>query len=190
MQMTRRGLLATVWATGLAACAGAPALSGATGARGPDATAMAAMIRDRKASSAELVEAAIGRSTALQPKLNFLVMDLYEPARARAREALSGPFAGVPTLVKDTTAFKGTPTRIGSRATANARQQPLLRVKQAKSRDVARLEEELSDLLTAAVEIRIKKRTRRGEQGELTIAFGSLDELNGLIEKLRPPSRT
>jgi ParB family transcriptional regulator, chromosome partitioning protein len=72
------------------------------------------------------------------------------------------------------------------RAAGNARQQPLLRVKQPKSRDVARLEEELSDLLTAPVAIRIKKRTRRGEQGEVTIAFGSLDELNGLIEKLRP----
>ena len=40
-------------------------------------------------------------------------------------------------------------------------------------------------LLTAQVEIRVRKRTKRGEQGEVTIAFGSLDELNGLIEKLR-----
>lgn len=65
------------------------------------------------------------------------------------------------------------------------RQTPLLRVKNDKSRDVLRLEEELSDLLTAAVEIRVKKRSKRGEQGELAIQFGSLDELNGLIEKLR-----
>jgi len=75
--------------------------------------------------------------------------------------------------------------KLVARAAGGARQQPLLRVRQAKSRDVLRLEEELSDLLTAAVEIRIRKRTRRGDQGELTIAFGSLDELNGLIEKLR-----
>lgn len=67
------------------------------------------------------------------------------------------------------------------------RQKPLLRVKSDKSRDVLRLEEELSDLLTAQVEIRVKKRTKRGEQGELAIQFGSLDELNGLIEKLRGP---
>ncbi len=73
-----------------------------------------------------------------------------------------------------------------ARAAGNGRQRPLLRVKQPKSRDVARLEEELSDLLTAAVEIRVKKRTRRGEQGEVAIAFGSLEELNGLLEKLRP----
>jgi ParB family transcriptional regulator, chromosome partitioning protein len=76
--------------------------------------------------------------------------------------------------------------KLVARAAGNARQRPLLRVKQAKPRDVVRLEEELSDLLTAAVEIRIRKRTRRGEQGEVTIAFGSLDELNGLIDKLRP----
>ena len=67
------------------------------------------------------------------------------------------------------------------------RQAPLLRVKADKSRDVRRLEEELSDLLTAQVEIRVKKKTKRGEQGEVAISFGSLDELNGLLQKLRPP---
>lgn len=69
----------------------------------------------------------------------------------------------------------------------NGRQRPLLRVRQPKSRDVARLEEELSDLLTAKVEVRVKKRTKRGEQGELAIGFGSLDELDALIAKLREP---
>ena len=47
--------------------------------------------------------------------------------------------------------------------------------------------EELSDLLTAQVEIRVKKKTRRGESGEIAIQFSSLDELNGLIERLRGP---
>jgi ParB family transcriptional regulator, chromosome partitioning protein len=54
----------------------------------------------------------------------------------------------------------------------------------AKPRDILRLEERLSDLLTAQVEIRVKRRTKRGEQGELAIQFGSLDELNGLLDKL------
>jgi ParB family transcriptional regulator, chromosome partitioning protein len=54
----------------------------------------------------------------------------------------------------------------------------------ARSGDMKRLEERLSDLLTARVEIRIRKRTRRGEQGEVAIAFGSLDELQGLLQKL------
>ena len=54
----------------------------------------------------------------------------------------------------------------------------------AKSRDLVRLEERLADLLTAAVEIRIQRRTARGEAGEIAIAFGSLEELNGLLDKL------
>jgi ParB family chromosome partitioning protein len=58
-----------------------------------------------------------------------------------------------------------------------------------KSRDIRRVEEELSDLLTAEVEVRVKKRVKRAgrleEMGELSIQFGSLDELNGLIDKLR-----
>ena len=57
-----------------------------------------------------------------------------------------------------------------------------------KSRDIKRLEEELSDLLTAQVEIRIKKQTKRhgkvDQSGELSIAFGSIESLNGLIDKL------
>jgi ParB family chromosome partitioning protein len=59
----------------------------------------------------------------------------------------------------------------------------------AKSRDVQRLEALLSDLLTAQVEIRVKKRTRRGEQGEVAIAFGSLDELSGLLDRLGATDR-
>ena len=59
----------------------------------------------------------------------------------------------------------------------------------AKSRDILRVEEELSDLLMAQVEVRVKKRVKRGgrmeEMGELAIQFGSLDALNGLIERLR-----
>jgi ParB family chromosome partitioning protein len=53
-----------------------------------------------------------------------------------------------------------------------------------KARDILRLEQQLADLLAAAVDIRIKKRGRRGEQGEVAIAFGSLEELNGLLERL------
>ena len=60
----------------------------------------------------------------------------------------------------------------------------------AKSRDILRVEEELSDLLMAQVEVRVKKRVKRAgrmeEMGELAIEFGSLDVLNGLIERLRP----
>ena len=61
--------------------------------------------------------------------------------------------------------------------------------KKEKSRDLKRVEEELADLLTAQVELRIKKTVKRHgrmeEMGELAIAFGSLDALNGIIDKLR-----
>ena len=74
---------------------------------------------------------------------------------------------------------------------AQAQQNRVLhgRTKAEKSRDVRRLEEELSDLLTAEVEVRVKKRVKRNgrseEMGEVAIQFGSLEELNGLIDKLR-----
>ena len=62
--------------------------------------------------------------------------------------------------------------------------------KKEKSRDLKRVEEELSDLLMAQVVVHIKKRVKRAgrieEVGELVIQFGSLDELNGLIERLSP----
>ena len=58
-----------------------------------------------------------------------------------------------------------------------------------KSRDTRRVEEELADLLMAEVEVRIKKQVkrngRREDTGELAIQFASMDELNGLIERLR-----
>jgi ParB family chromosome partitioning protein len=61
--------------------------------------------------------------------------------------------------------------------------------KDVKSRDVKRIEEELSDLLMADVEVRVKKTVRRGgkvqDVGEVAIQFGSLEALNGIIERLR-----
>jgi ParB family chromosome partitioning protein len=61
--------------------------------------------------------------------------------------------------------------------------------KAEKSRDLKRVEEELSDLLTAEVDVRVKKRAKRNgrveEMGEVAIQFGSLEELNGLIDRLR-----
>ena len=62
--------------------------------------------------------------------------------------------------------------------------------KKEKSRDLKRVEEELSDLLMAQVDVRLKKRVKRNgrfeDMGEVTIQFASLDELNGLIERLSP----
>ena len=61
--------------------------------------------------------------------------------------------------------------------------------KKEKSRDIKRVEDELADLLMASVEVRVKKRVKRhgklDDVGELAIGFGSLDELNGLVDRLR-----
>jgi ParB family chromosome partitioning protein len=57
------------------------------------------------------------------------------------------------------------------------------RAKADKPRDVVRLEERLADALTAPVEIRLQRRTARGQAGEVVIRFGSLDELDGLLER-------
>lgn len=50
-----------------------------------------------------------------------------------------------------------------------------------KSRDIVRLEEELSDALATSVSIKLGTRNR----GELVIAFGDLDQLDGVIARLR-----
>jgi outer membrane protein assembly factor BamA len=56
--------------------------------------------------------------------------------------------------------------------------------KSEKSRDIKRVEEELSDLLTAQVEVRVKKRVKRHgrveELGELAIQFGSMRSSYGV----------
>ena len=66
------------------------------------------------------------------------------------------------------------------------------KVSKDKSRDTRRVEEELADLLMADVEVRIKKQVkrngRREDMGEVAIQFSSMDELNGLIERLRDSS--
>ena len=51
-----------------------------------------------------------------------------------------------------------------------------------KSRDLARLEEELSDALATSVSIKANARNK----GELILAFANLDQLEGLIARLRP----
>ena len=79
--------------------------------------------------------------------------------------------------------------KLVAKAQGNGRQATLLRVKKDKSRDILRLEEQLADALTAKVEIRVLKSSQRGQQGELAIAFGSLDELNGLLAKLGASDR-
>jgi ParB family chromosome partitioning protein len=59
--------------------------------------------------------------------------------------------------------------KLATKAPNPGRQTPLLRMAQDKSRDIVRLEEQLADALTADVEIRVQRKTKRGEQGEIAI---------------------
>ncbi len=74
--------------------------------------------------------------------------------------------------------------KLVARAAEGARDEAPQRKKLDKTRDIARLEEQLADRLGARVDIRIQRKTKRGEQGEIAIGFGSLEELNGLLERL------
>ena len=69
--------------------------------------------------------------------------------------------------------------RSGSAPAAGKRSQAV-----EKSRDILRIEEQLADRLTAPVQIRLKRRGADGGRGEIAISFGSLDELNGVLDKL------
>lgn len=82
-----------------------------------DALGLAALIRDRKVSVAEVREAAIARIEALDGKLNAVVHRQFDRARREASLGLpQGPFHGVPFLLKDLYALDaGEPSGNGSR---------------------------------------------------------------------------
>jgi len=127
MPLSRRALMANAIALNslVGGCiefgASAPqALSGSPDALGDlDATGVAARIRSGEITAQEALDAAIARSERINPQLNFLATPAYDYARARLAQRLSGPFAGVPTLIKDLMPVIGLPTKYGSRAFAN-----------------------------------------------------------------------
>ncbi|WP_078910555.1 amidase [Streptomyces sp. NRRL S-87] len=67
-----------------------------------DATAQAALVRTGEVTARELVEAAVARVEALNPRLNAVVTATYDRALAQVAAGLpDGPFTGVPYLLKD-----------------------------------------------------------------------------------------
>lgn len=86
-----------------------------------DGLAQAALVRTGELTAAELCAAAVARAEAVNPQLNAVVHPLYEPARRRAAAGLpTGPFGGVPFLLKDFGAqYAGAPHTSGSRALRN-----------------------------------------------------------------------
>jgi amidase len=67
-----------------------------------DATAQAELVRTGDATAAELVDSAIERIEKLNGELNAVIHPLYDRARAAVAAGLpSGPFTGVPIVIKD-----------------------------------------------------------------------------------------
>ena len=62
-----------------------------------------------------------------------------------------------------------------------AQEQPKLKAAPKRDADVQRLEQDLSDRLAARVAIQ----HGRGGRGTLVIAYNSLDELDGILAKIR-----
>ncbi len=87
---------------------------------GLDALALADLVRRKKATPLELVEATIARIEALNPQLNAVVTPAFDRARAAAKVALpDGPLAGVPFLLKESLAVAGWRQSNGARILAN-----------------------------------------------------------------------
>lgn len=82
-----------------------------------DGLALAALVAKKQVTPLELVDEAIARAEALNPRLNAIIFKAYDRARESARTTpATGPFGGVPTLLKDMRAgATGMPTRSGSR---------------------------------------------------------------------------
>ncbi len=124
MKATRREVLAGGAALVFAGAAGGRAASATTDVLGQhDALGLAELVRKREASPTELLDAAIARTEATNPRFNYLAREHYDLARqAIARGLPQGPFTGVPWLLKDlNTYIEGTQTGQGSRLYADNR---------------------------------------------------------------------
>jgi amidase len=86
-----------------------------------DALGLAELVRKGEVSGEALLDRAIARVEAVNPKINAVVLKHYDLARRQLAETPpAGPFAGVPFLLKDlNTALAGAVTTDGSRAFAD-----------------------------------------------------------------------
>ena len=79
-----------------------------------DALGQAELVRRGQVSAAELVETAIEMIETVDPKLNAVVIRTYDIARRTGENPGSGPFAGVPFLLKNIgSMWKDTPLTAG-----------------------------------------------------------------------------
>ena len=85
--------------------------------RQQDAVGLAALVAAREVSPGELLDCALQRAAEVNPSLNAIVTPMHDIARARTAEAIAGPLAGVPFLIKDIAQdYAGVPSTWGSRA--------------------------------------------------------------------------
>jgi amidase len=82
-----------------------------------DALGLAELIRKGEVTASELMDIAIARTEAVNPRLNAVIHKMYEEGKSLAAKAnKETPFAGVPFLVKDLGLdIKGFPIRTGSK---------------------------------------------------------------------------
>ncbi len=118
----REGLVAGAAAVAAAASEAGAKPAAASAPWTPDAVEIAGRIRRKEVSALEVTEKAVRDAEALNPKLGFLVTPDFDRAIDKAKRLdagtapASGPFAGVPFLVKDLDDYVGLPTFSGSRA--------------------------------------------------------------------------
>ena len=123
------------------------------------------------------------------PVQTMLMAGDLEMGHARALLALDGAHQILEAneIVARKLSVRDAEKRVGRLAAPASPRTPRARANGQKERELDRIEQQLSDLLSAPVEIRVKKRTRHGEAGEIAVAFASLDELNGLLARLGHP---
>jgi amidase len=84
-----------------------------------DATALARHVADGAVLPSELLDLALAQHGRVHGSVNAIVRLMEEQARAQIARPLSGPFAGVPFLIKDGVQdYAGVPTSYGSRSMA------------------------------------------------------------------------
>lgn len=80
-----------------------------------DAVEIARLIEAGEIHAREAVEAAIARAERVNPSLNAIATPLFDSARRDAESPCPGPFAGVPSFIKDNDPVAGSPFLYGSR---------------------------------------------------------------------------
>ena len=112
------------------------------------------------------------------PVQDMLMRGEIDMGHARALLPLSG---ALQVQLAQRVAHKGLSVRDAERLVQQALKPPKSVTAQQPDRDVLRLQDELSDVLGAQVQIR----TNRKGAGKIQIEFGDLDQLEGILQRLR-----